>query len=189
MAQIFGLTNYLITQVAMTLMNNEYFSKLVYYVDEDVGTDIFQLDKISSPIEALSQGDIATRKVFLGRRIKTDKIQQCQDVNIFIHLRDSKNYKQTSHHIKTVYISVIVLVHEQCIPTAHGGRDSAIVNAIENAVEGQRLTYAVGECRVFSTPMLEQLPPEYSGYEVVLQVDGFPTKYEPLGIGEKNENK
>lgn len=179
MAKLYGLGNYIITEMATKLMLEPEFYKFVYYTDlDEKGESILTQPDLDSPIEALSQGDKQNRQVFLNRR--PDKILHHQDVNIFIYLDDIKNYGAKTKRIKTVTVKISILIHEQCSTTANGSRDICIISAIEKILEGQSFIKGLGSCEVVRVNSLFGLPVEYSGYEVLCSIDGFPQSTEIL---------
>lgn len=185
MAKLYGLPNYLITEIATKLMLNPEFYKFVYYKDiRDDGEDILKQPDLDSPIEILSQGKSENRQVFLNRR--PNKVLYNQDVNVFIFFDDMKNYTSKSKRIKTVSIKIGVLINERCLPTPNGSRDICLVSAIENALEGAKFMKGLGTCEVVRVNPLFGLPVEYSGYEILCNIDGFPAKLTTVE-GKPNE--
>ena len=53
-----------------------------------------------------------------------------QDVCVFIHLDDIRNYSARSNKIKTIWINVGFIVHQSCSTTINGSREVAIISAI-----------------------------------------------------------
>lgn len=175
MAKLYGLPNYLITEVATKLMLHPDFYKFVYYKDiSEDGEDILKQPDLDSPIEMLSQGEKDKRQVFLNRR--PDKILHEQDVNIFIYFDDMKKYTASSRRIKTVFIKIGILIHEQCLPTPNGSRDMCIISSIESILEGAKFVKGLGTCEIVRANQLFGLPVEYSGYELLCSIDGFPAR-------------
>lgn len=175
MAKLYGLPNYLITEMATKLMLHPDFYKFVHYKDiNENGEDILEQPDLDSPIEILSQGKREDRQVFLNRR--PDKILHGQDVNIFIYFDDMKNYTAKSKRIKTVSIKIGILIHEQCLATPNGSRDICIISAIESILEGSKFVKGLGTCEVVRANQLFGLPVEYTGYEMLCHIDGFPAK-------------
>lgn len=173
MAKLYGLPNYLITEIATKLMLNPIFYKFVYYKDiNEQGEDILSLPNLDNPIEILSQEDRQNKQVFLNRR--PDKILHRQDVNIFIYFDDMRNYSAKSKKIKTITIRIGVLIHEQCLRTPNGSRDICLISAIENILEGETFVKGLGKCEVNRVSPLFGLPLEYTGYELICNIDGFP---------------
>lgn len=187
MAKLYGLANYIITEMAVKLMTHPEFSKFVYYKDiNEDGESILDMPDLESPIEMLTKKD--TRQVFLHRR--ADKILHKQDVNVFIHFDDQKNYKSQSKKLKTVYIKIGLLLHEKCLYTPNGGRDVCILSAIEDALDGKKFVRGLGVCEIERINPLYGIPVEYNGFEVLCRIDGFtniknPVLEEPKG--ELNE--
>lgn len=180
MAKLYGLGNYLITEMATKLMLNPEFYKFVYYKDigDNDDDDILAQDDLDSPIEVLSQGDKQNRSVFLNRR--PNKILHTQGVNIFIYLDDMRNYTANSKRIKTVFIRVGILIHEQCLDTPNGSRDICLISAIEKILEGSSFIKGLGSCEVVRVNPLNAISVEYSGYDVLCSIDGFPKNTEQI---------
>ena len=171
MSKLYGLGNYLISEMAVRLMTDPIFNKFVYYkdVDED-GEDILSLPDLESPIEMLTSKD--NRQVHLHRRVP--KILEHQDVNIFIHFDDQKNYNAKSNNIKTLFVKIGILVHKNCQGTPNGSREICIISAIERALDGKKFVKSLGTCSVDRIVPLYGLQVEYSGFEVICSIDGFP---------------
>lgn len=187
MAKLYGLSNYIITEMAVKLMTHSEFSKFVYYKDiNEDGESILDMPDLESPIEELTKKD--TRQVFLHRR--PDKILHRQDVNVFIHFDDQKNYKTKNRSLKTVYIKIGLLLHENCLYTPNGGRDVCILSAIEDALDGEKFVRGLGVCEIERINPLYGIPVEYSGFEVLCRIDGFTDIKTPiLEIPEEDSNE
>lgn len=187
MARLYGLGNYLITELSTKLMLNPEFYKFVYYKDiDETGEDILSQPDLDSPIETLSEGALQSRKVFLNRRPK--KILHEQDVSVFVYLDDIKNYTAVSKKIKTVFVRIGVLIHERCLPCPNGSRDVCIISAIEDTLEGESFIRGLGSCEVVRTNSLFGLPVEYSGYEVLCKIDGFTKTATKRALEEMSKN-
>lgn len=173
MAQLYGLANYLVSELAMKLMTHKEFSKFVYY--KNVGKDgesILDMPDLDNPIETLrGNGNPQDCQVWLHRR--PDKILHEQDINIFIYFDDQKNINFSSKRVKTVFLKIGVLIHDRCKETPNGARDICIVSAIENALDGKKFVKGLGTCKVDRVNPLYGLPVEYSGHDVYVEIDGF----------------
>lgn len=173
MARLFGLANYLISDLAMTLMTDDTFSKFVHY--KNIGKDdetILELPPLENPIETLrGGGDKQKCQVFLYRR--PDKILHEQDVCVFISFDDQKNYNFNSKRVKTVYIKIGLVIHERCYETPHGARDICIISAIEDAIDGKKFVKGLGTCKIEKVNPLYGMPVEYIGHEITCEIDGF----------------
>lgn len=184
MAVLYGLGNYIITDLAVKLMTHPEFSKFVYYKDIDEnGESILDLPNLESPIETLTNPD--KRQVFLHRR--PDKILHEQDVNVFIQFDDQKNFMAKSKRLKTVYVKIGLLLHEKCLYTPNGGRDVCILSAIEDALDGKRFVRGLGVCEIERINPLYGIPVEYNGFEVLCRIDGFADIKSAYVEEEKNE--
>lgn len=175
MAKLYGLPNYLVTEIATKLMLHPEFYKFVHYKDiDETGDDILSQPDLDSPIETLSQGEMSKRSVFLNRR--PDKILHEQGVNVFIYFDDMRNYTSNTRRIKTVFIKIGILLHEQCMKTPNGSRDICIVSAVEKILEGSKYVRGLGTLQVERVNPLFGIPVEYSGYELLCGIDGFSAK-------------
>lgn len=185
MARLYGLANYIITELGVKLMTHPEFSKFVYYKDiNEDGESILDMPELESPIEQLTKKE--TRQVFLHRR--PDKILHEQDVNVFIHFDDQKNYKNQNKRLKTVYVKIGILLHEQCLYTPNGGRDVCIISAIEDAIDGKKFVRGLGVCEIERVNPLYGIPVEYNGFEVLCKIDGFANLSKPI-IEDSEEGK
>lgn len=171
MSKLFGLGNYIISEMAVRLMNDPIFNKFVYYKDVDEnGEDILSLPDLESPIEMLTNKDSC--QVHLHRRVP--KILHNQDVNIFIHFNDQKNYNAKSNNIKTIFVKIGVLIHEKCLYVPNGSREICIISAIEKVLDGKKFIKGLGTCSIDRVAPLYGLGIEYSGFEITCSIDGFP---------------
>lgn len=173
MAKLYGLANYIISELAMKLMTNKDFYKFVYYKDKDKNNEsILNMPDLDNPIETLTGHGINQKcQVFLNKR--PDKVLFEEDVCVFIYFDDQKNYNFSTKKAKTVSIKVGVLIHDRCTSTPHGARDICILSAIENALDGQKFIKGIGTCKVDRITPLYGLPFEYTGHEVLCEIDGF----------------
>ena len=164
MAKLYGLGNYLISEITTKLISDNEFNKFVFYKDEDKD-DILAMPDLDNPFIQLKG------QVYQNRR--PQKVLETQDVCVFIYLDDVRNYNAKSKKIKTVWIRIGFVVHEQCSKTVHGLREIALVSAIEKVVEGSEFQKAIGSIEVDRVNKLNGLPHEWNGYEVVVKCDGF----------------
>ena len=164
MAKLYGLANYLMSEIIIRLLNNKEFTKFVYYKNIS-NKDILSLPDLDSPAIKLKN------QIFRNRR--TPKILNKQDVCVFMYLDDMRNYTARNNKIKTIWINVGFVVHESCSPTLNGSREVAIISAIEKALDSMEFSKAIGECRVERAIPLSGIPYEWNGYEVSIKLDGF----------------
>jgi len=164
MAKLYGLANYLMSEIIIRLLNNKEFTKFVYY-KEISDKDILSLPDLENPAMMLKN------QIFRNRR--TPKILNKQDVCVFMYLDDMRNYTARNNKIKTIWINVGFVVHESCSPTLNGSREVAIISAIEKALDGINFAKSLGRCEVDRVISLSGLPYEWNGYEVSLKLDGF----------------
>ena len=164
MAKLYGLANYLISELTIRLLNSKEFTKFVYYKNVS-DKDILSLPDLENPALMLKN------QIFRNRR--SPKILEEQDVNVFIKLDDMRNYTAKSNKIKTIWITVGFVVHQSCSNTLNGSREVAIISAIEKALDGIIFAKSLGRCEVDRVISLSGLPYEWNGYEVSLKLDGF----------------
>ena len=170
MAELYGLGNVIISEVANRLMTNSDFNKLVYYkdIDED-GEDILSMPDLEDPVTELYK-----KQVWVHRR--PDKVLHEQDVNVFITLDDFRNDSAKDTSIKTMTFTVSVLVHKECLATPNGMRDIALLCCVSDIIEKDRYFKGLGRCNVYRINHLLELSTGYSGYEIICRVDGIQTK-------------
>lgn len=164
MAKLYGLANYLMSEIIIRLLNNKEFTKFVYYKDVS-NKDILSLPDLDNPSMMLKN------QIFRNRR--TPKILEEQDVCVFMYLDDMRNYSARSNKIKTIWINIGFIVHQSCSPTVNGSREIAIISAIEKALDSMTFSKSLGICQVERAIPLSGLPYEWNGYEVSIKLDGF----------------
>ena len=164
MAKLYGLANYLMSEITVKLLNSKEFTKFVYYKDV-LNKDILSLPDLDNPALMLKE------QFFRGRR--TPKILEEQDVCVFMCLDDIRNYTARSNKIKTIWIRIGFVVHQSCSNTLNGTREIAIISAIEKALSNVSFSKAIGVCEVDRVIQLSGLPFEWNGYEVSVKLDGF----------------
>lgn len=164
MAKLYGLANYLMSEIVIRLLNNKEFTKFVYYKDVS-NKDILSLPDLDNPSMMLKN------QIFRNRR--TPKILEEQDVCVFMYLDDMRNYSARSNKIKTIWINIGFIVHQSCSPTVNGSREIAIISAIEKALDSMTFSKSLGICQVERAIPLSGLPYEWNGYEVSIKLDGF----------------
>ena len=85
MAKLYGLGNYLMSEITVKLLNNKEFTKFVYYKDVS-NKDILGLPDLDNPAIMLKN------QIFRSRR--TPKILEKQDVCVFMYLDNLRNYNE-----------------------------------------------------------------------------------------------
>lgn len=158
-----GLENALISELTSKLILDTVFSKLVYYKNEK--GDILALDELEQPFLDLEN------QIFKNRR--PPKILTEQDVCVFVYLDDTRNFSVKSRKIKTVWIKVGFLVHENCSVTNIGIRESAMISRIQYIAEKTDFKSAIGKCKCEKPVKLNGLPTQWNGYEIPIKMDGW----------------
>lgn len=158
-----GLGNYFMSELTNKLITDNRFNKLVYYKNEK--GNILELPELDDPFEQLKE------QVFNDRR--PSKVLEKQDVCVFIYLDDNSNISATDRRIKTVYIRVGFVVHNNCSKTGVGIRESAMISEIQRIVEESRFKYSIGKCKAERPIRLNGLPFSWNGYEMRIKMDGF----------------
>ena len=164
MAKLYGLANYLMSEIIIRLLNNKEFTKFVYYKDIS-DKDILSLPDLDNPAIMLKD------QIFRNRR--TPKILESQDVCVFMYLDDVRNYTARNNRIKTIWIGIGFIVHQSCSNTLNGSREIAIASSIEKALGNTIFSKAIGTCEIDRIMRLSGLPFEWNGYEVLIKLDGF----------------
>ena len=166
MAKLYGLGNYILSELMTKLIMDKDFNKLVYFKYED---DIFSQPDLDNPFVQLKD------QIFKNRR--PVKILTEEDVCIFAHLDDIRNYEAKSKKIKTVWIDISFLVHNNLSQTNHGLREIALISAIEKVVERGVFQSSLGAVEVERIRALNGVPYEWNGYSVMIKCDGFTEPY------------
>ena len=164
MAKLYGLANYLISEIVIRLLNNKEFTKFVYYKNVS-NKDILSLPDLDNPAMLL--------KNQIARNRRSPDILEEQNVSVFIYLDDVRNYTAKSSKIKTIWVNIGFVVHQSCSSTLNGSREVAIISAIEKALDSITFSKALGRCEVERVTALAGLPYEWNGYRVVVKLDGF----------------
>ena len=157
-----GLENYMMSEIYSKLIMDNDFNKLVYYKNEN--GDILNLPDLENPFVQLNN------QVFQNRR--PSKVLEEQDVCVFIYLDDFRN-KPTNRKIKTVWIKVGFIVHEQCSKTSNGVREVALISSIQDVIKKSNFQSAIGKCKVERPTKLNGLPFNWNGYEIAIKLDGW----------------
>ncbi|MGL5650042.1 MAG: hypothetical protein ACRDDY_19605 [Clostridium sp.] len=168
MAKLYGMSNQIISEMIMRLMTDEVFYKFVYYKDTH-DEDILSMPDLDDPVS-----ELYNKQVWLHRRPK--KILHEQDVNVFLTLEDMRNETAKNKDIKTMAFKIGILVHENCLTTANGSRDIAILERVQYLIENDAYFSGLGECRVNRVNHLFGLGIEYSGFDVIFKIDGIREK-------------
>lgn len=163
MAKLYGLGNYLISEICTKLVSDKDFNKFVFYKDD---YEVLDKPDLDNPFVELKG------QVFKNRRPK--KVLEEQDVCVFVYLDDVRNQNAQSKKIKTVWIRVSFIVHEQCSDTIHGLREVALISAIEKVIERSKFQKTIsGSMSVERVNKLNGLPFEWNGYEVIVKCNGM----------------
>lgn len=169
---LYGLSNYLMSELTTKLMMDDDFSKLVFYKDED--GDVLSLEGLDNPFIQLKG------QVFQNRR--PQKTLDKQDVLVFIYLKKIKRDGIKTHKANTVWINIGVLVHENCSKIENGVRENAIISAIEKVVEDSNFQSSIGNCSFESADLLAGIPFEWNGYVCSIKFDGFTKQFLNQGV-------
>lgn len=162
MAKLYGLGNYILSELMTKLVMDNDFNKLVYYKNKE---DALSQPDLDNPFTQLKG------QIFKNRR--PIKILTEEDVCVFAYLDDVRNYEAKSKKIKTVWINVSFLVHNNLSETDYGVREIALISAIEKVVEKGVLQKALGNVEVERVRSLQGLPYEWNGYALIVKCDGF----------------
>lgn len=165
MAKLYGLGNYLISELTTKLINDNDVNKFIYYKDIK-DKDILEMPDLDNPFIQLKG------QIFQNRR--PEKVLEYEDVCVFIWLDDVRNKNATTKKIKTVTINIGFVVNVNCSKTVHGMREVALISAIEKTVENSEFQKAIGgTVRVIRVNPLNGIPHEWNGYKIVVECDGL----------------
>ncbi|MGL5191667.1 MAG: hypothetical protein ACRC7S_18660 [Cetobacterium sp.] len=162
MAKLYGLGNYILSELMTKLIMDKDFNKFVYYKDKK---DVLSQPDLDNPFVQLKG------QIFKNRR--PVKVLTEEDVCIFAYLDDVRNYEAKSKKIKTVWINVSFLVHGNLSDTEHGLREIALISAIEKVVEKGVFQSSLGKVEVERVRSLQGVPYEWNGYNLTIKCDGF----------------
>lgn len=160
---LYGLENALISELTSKLITDEVFNKIVYYKNEK--GDILELSDLEQPFVQLEN------QIFKNRR--PPKTLKEQDICVFVYLDDTRNFSVKSNKIKTVWIKVGFIVHENCSVTNVGIRESAMISRIQYIAERTQFKNAIGKCKCEKPIKLNGLPIQWNGYEIPIKMDGW----------------
>lgn len=160
---LYGLENALISELTSKLITDKVFNKIVYYKNEK--GDILELSDLEQPFVQLEN------QIFKNRR--PPKTLKEQDICVFVYLDDTRNFSVKSNKIKTVWIKVGFIVHENCSVTNVGIRESAMISRIQYIAERTQFKNAIGKCKCEKPIKLNGLPIQWNGYEIPIKMDGW----------------
>ena len=164
MSEIYGVANRISQELGAVLMNNTDFNKLLYYKhikDEN----IFEKKDLDDPIEMLMN-----KQVFFNRRIP--KLIRESDICVAINTSDISNTHTKTSCIKRVLINLLVIGHDDCLDTAHGQRDVALLCAIQDILEDEDLG-GIGKCKLLKVSPITSIPTEFNGYSIFVEITAF----------------
>ena len=164
MAKLYGLGNYILSELSTKLICDNDFNKFVYYKNEKEN-DILSMPNLDNPFVQLKS------QFFKNRRPVKTLVEE--DVCVFIYLDDIRNQNAKSKKIKTIWLRVSFLVHSNLSETQNGVREVALISAIEKIVERSEFQKTLGEVEVERIKALQGLPYEWNGYEVLVKCDGL----------------
>ena len=163
MSEAYGFPNRITSELVGELLNQEDFCKFIHYINENSYTDLLSKSK-PKPQDVI-------KKLYIGRRV--DPVQTSSNVLTCVRVISVRPVKQQSEVIKTVDVEVIIMVHKDCLSTAHGARDIALATSVCEALDKKKLS-GIGNCQIVGITDLTGLPTDYSGYLVLCRVSGFP---------------
>ncbi|MGL5718479.1 MAG: hypothetical protein ACRCX2_36080 [Paraclostridium sp.] len=162
MAKLYGLGNYILSELMTKLIMDKDFNKFVYYKDKK---DVLSQPDLDNPFVQLKG------QIYKNRR--PVKILTEEEVCVFAYLDDVRNYEAKSKKIKTVWINISFLVHNNLSETDYGVREIALISAIEKVVENGMFQSSLGNVEIERVRSLQGLPYEWNGYSVIVKCDGF----------------
>ena len=165
MVQAYGFANRCLSEVNAQMMGSEDLCKFLYYT-QDGEYDKF-LDKPKP-----SPNKIIDKHIYTGRRVPD--ILHRSGAYICSRVVNYAPLRRNSEVMKLVEIEIMVIVHDSCEKTIYGTRDISIITAIEEALDEKSIS-GVGKCVVTNVVDIDGLPIEYSGYYLLVEVQGFPT--------------
>lgn len=165
MANLYGLSNFIMNELVIKLMTHNEFSKFVYHKDKS-NEDILSLPELEDPISLLNK-----KQVFINRRPPI--VLNESNVVAFIYVKKIRNDSTKSKKIKTIWVNIGFLVHRDCSATLNGNREAALLSAIEDCLDNTKFDKGLGICEVEDSIPINGLPVEWSGYDVICKIDGF----------------
>ena len=163
MAEIRGFPNKAIAEMVSELLQQQDILKFLAYTDIE-GEDILSKPTIDDPSELLD------KNIFVGRRLPY--ILGSIGAYITLRMGDLRPTTSKNKKVKTTTIDVFIIVHNSCQKTLNGSRDIALVSDVQSLFENKQLG-GVGDCRIVRTADMMGLPVEYSGYNVICEIQSY----------------
>lgn len=164
--RVTSVSNKIISEIAAKLFECDDIMKFLYYTDKKYeNQSIFDELKVSP-------AKIINKCIFINRRIPTP----LTNTGAFMAIRFyDYGGKSVGKNIKKMLIDIDIIVHEDCMTTMHGTRDTFLIDAVQNALDCS-LPSSVGKCKVKRTYDILGLNTKYSGFTVRMEVDAFNKK-------------
>ena len=163
MAEICGFPNRVISEMVAEILQNQNIVKFLSYASVE-NEDVLS----NPPIEDSSV--LLDSNIFVGRRLPY--ILGGTGAYITLRMGDLRPSTYKSKKVKTTVIDVIIIVHNKCQKTLNGARDIALVSMMQSLFEDKKLG-GVGDCKIVRTADMNGLPVEYSGYNVICEVQSY----------------
>lgn len=164
--KVVSTSNKILSEVSAKIFENENIMKFLYYTDKKY-EDQSILDE-----PKVSPSKLINKYIFINRRVPTP----LTEAGAFISMRFyDYGGKSVGRNIKKMVIDIDVIVHEDCINTIHGTRDTFLIDAIQDSLDCP-LPSSVGKCEVKRTYDILGLNVKYNGFTVRMEVDAFDKK-------------
>lgn len=162
--KLYGYANRLMAEINSHLLKHPDLGKFLYYTHYDYDElNILEQDLVSA-------SKLYDKNFFVYKRVP--EVINEEGAYLFINI-----YRQTptviGGKIDNITFNIDILVHKDCLKTAHGNRVVCIYTAIDKALSEYQLKSSIGKISVSRVLPILGVIKDFEGYTVQYVAHGF----------------
>lgn len=159
---LYGLPNIIMSELASELYKHPHLSKFLFYVEKEYENENLLKQK------PISWSKLINKSFFCGRRIPI----VLTNTGAYLSFRVYDYKPMNKRDMYYVTIDIDIITHKDCQYTIHGGRDACILAMVHEVLQNY-LKHSIGKGDIINTYDIRDIDPEYQGYTVKIELEGF----------------
>lgn len=162
--ELYGMTNKVMAEINAHILKHPDFCKFIYYTDAEY-EDANILEQDIVPVS-----EIYNKKFYVYKRFP----ETIEEAGAYVFMNIYRNTPITiGGKVNTITFNVDILVHKDCLNTAHGNRVVCIYEALNEAITDCANISAIGNINLTRILPILGIVKDFEGYTVQYEAHTF----------------
>lgn len=162
--QLYGFTNRILADITARIMSYPDLAKFLYYTDDKYKEENILI------LPSVKTSDIYDKKLYLYKRVP-DVITTA---GAYVYINIYRSTPTTiGGAINSTTFTVDILVHRECVTTAHGNRLVCIYTALNKALAQYNKSAVIGEVNLVRVAPILGVIKDFEGFSIQYECHGF----------------